>query len=78
VQLQKIYAKLYICGKNNLEIIFPLMNKAQKATDEVIISKTKEEIIKEAKRIEEDLLYSSKAHFVTSSFLNLVHLAVGF
>jgi len=53
------------------------MDKTQEATDEVIISKMKEEIIKEAKRIEEDLLYSSKAHFVASSFWNLIHLAVG-
>jgi hypothetical protein len=38
----------------------------QLATAERPISKTKEEIIKEAKRVEEALLYSSKGHFAAS------------
>jgi len=46
-------------------------------TAEKVISKTKEEIIKEAKRIEECTLYSSKGHFVSAQFWNNFHLIIG-
>lgn len=53
------------------------MAKKQFATAETTVSKTKEEIIKEAKRIEEALLFSSKGHFVASAFWTNFHLYVG-
>ena len=37
----------------------------------------KEKIIKEARRIEEDLLYSSKGHFYAAQFWSKFHLVVG-
>ena len=37
----------------------------------------KEKIIKEAKRIEEDSLYSSKGHFYAAQFWSKFHLVVG-
>lgn len=46
-------------------------------TAERPISQTKEEIIKEAKRIEEALLYSSKGHFSAAHFWNNFHLWIG-
>ena len=46
-------------------------------TGEVPASKTKQEIIKEAKRIEESALYSSKGHFVAAYVWSNVHLGVG-
>lgn len=46
-------------------------------TAELPVSRTKEEVIKEAKRIEESLLYSSKAHFFAANFWNGVHLIIG-
>jgi len=46
-------------------------------TAEKVISKTKEEIIKEAKRIEESTLYSSKGHFVAAQFWTNFHLIIG-
>lgn len=42
-----------------------------------MVSITKEEIIKEAQRIEESLLYSSKGHFVASLFWSNFHLWIG-
>lgn len=53
------------------------MAKKQLTTTEISVSKTKEEVIKEAKRIEETLLYSAKGHFVASYILTKVHLALG-
>lgn len=53
------------------------MDKQQPATAERVVSKTKEEIIKEAQRIEEALLYSSKGHFSASHFWGTFHLRVG-
>ena len=47
------------------------------STAEVAVSKTKVEIIKEAKRIEEGLLYSSKKHFVSAQYWSRVHLCLG-
>lgn len=46
-------------------------------THEKLSSKTKEEIIKEAKRIEESTLYSAKGHFVAASFWSYFHLGIG-
>ena len=54
---------LLICGLKFLAIISQHMDNQQPTTAEKVVSKTKEEIIKEAKRIEEALLYSSKGHF---------------
>jgi len=53
------------------------MDKQQITTAEKPVSKTVDEIIKESKRIEESLLYSSKGHFATSHFWNNFHLWVG-
>jgi len=47
------------------------------STSEKLISRTKEEIIKEAKRIEESALYSSKGHFVAASYWTNFHLWIG-
>ena len=46
-------------------------------TSEKTPSKTKEEIMKEAKRIEESTLYSAKGHFVAASFWSYFHLVIG-
>lgn len=53
------------------------MAKKQPTTAETSVSKTKEEIIKEAKRIEEALLFSSKGHFVSATIWSNFHLFVG-
>lgn len=47
------------------------------STAEVPVSKTKVEIIKEAKRIEEALLYSSKKHFVSAQYWSAFHMFLG-
>jgi len=49
----------------------------QSTTKEKIISLTKEAIIKEAKRIEENSLYSAKGHFVAAQFWTNFHLWIG-
>jgi hypothetical protein len=46
-------------------------------TAERPVSKTKDEIIREAKRIEEALLYSSKGHFAAAHFWSNFHLWIG-
>ncbi|WP_131777950.1 SLATT domain-containing protein [Legionella bozemanae] len=46
-------------------------------TAERPISKTKSEIIREAKRIEESLKYSSKGHFAAAHFWSNFHLWIG-
>ncbi|MFH1976323.1 MAG: SLATT domain-containing protein [Pseudomonadota bacterium] len=46
-------------------------------TAEQPVSKAKDEIIKEAQRIEESALYSSKGHFAASHFWTNFHLCVG-
>ena len=46
-------------------------------TTEHVLSKTKEEIIKEAKRMEEALLFSSKGHYAAAHFWSKFHLWVG-
>jgi len=49
----------------------------QPTTGEIPVSKAKDEIIKEAKRIEEALLYSSKGHFEAARVWSSFHLVVG-
>jgi len=49
----------------------------QTTTSEVTISQRKEEIIKEAKRIEEATLYSSKSHFAAATFWRRLHFYLG-
>ena len=49
----------------------------QLTTAERPVSKTREQVIKEAKRIEESLLYSSKGHFAAASFWSNFHLFIG-
>jgi len=46
-------------------------------TSETSVSKTKQEIIKEAKRIEESTLFSSKGHFVAARIWTNFHFIVG-
>jgi len=53
------------------------MVKKQITTTETSVSKTKDEVIKEAKRIEEALLFSSKGHFSAAAFWTKFHLYVG-
>lgn len=49
----------------------------QKTTGEQSISRAKEEILKEASRIEEACLYSSKGHYVMASFWSGFHHFLG-
>lgn len=49
----------------------------QITTAEKPISKTKEEVIKEAQRIEESALYSAKGHLVAANFWTNFHLWIG-
>lgn len=49
----------------------------QTTTIEKIVSDTKEEIIKEAKRIEESTRYSAKGHFAAAQFWTNFHLWIG-
>jgi hypothetical protein len=53
------------------------MDNPQPSTAESPTSKTKEEVIKEAKRIEESLLHSSKGHFVAARIWGNLNLWVG-
>jgi hypothetical protein len=46
-------------------------------SEERTISKPKEEIILEAKRIYENCLYTSKSHFIEANFWKYLHLWVG-
>ena len=46
-------------------------------TGEISLSKTKAEIIKEAKRIEEAVLFSSKGQFAAAHFWTNFHLIIG-
>src|SRR5881394_1255412 len=50
----------------------PTPNTAERA-----VSKPREEIIRQAKRMEEGLLYSSKGHFAASAFWSKFHLWIG-
>jgi len=49
----------------------------QRSTEEKIVSIAREEIIKEAKRIEENSLYTAKGHFVAAHFWDNFHLWLG-
>src|SRR5690349_17481849 len=49
----------------------------QPTTGEIPVSKAKDEIIKEAKRIEEASLLSSKRHFKAASLWSGFHLLIG-
>src|SRR5579862_5763905 len=53
------------------------MAKTPLTTAEQPSSKTREEVVKEAKRIEESLLYSSKGHFAAAAFWTHFHMVVG-
>lgn len=53
------------------------MVEAMTTTAERAVSQTKEQIILEAKRIEESLLHSSKGHFVAASGWKNFHLWIG-
>jgi len=44
---------------------------------ETVVSQRKEEIIKEAKRIEESSLYSSKGHFSAAAYWRRLHFGLG-
>lgn len=46
-------------------------------TNEATVSKTKQEIIKEAKRLEETALHSSKGHLVAARIWSNFHLTLG-
>ena len=46
-------------------------------TAESVVSKAKDEIIRESQRIEESLLFSSKGHFAASHFWGDFHLWIG-
>jgi len=49
----------------------------QLSTEEKVIPIAREEIVKEAKRIEENSLYTAKGHFVAAHFWDKFHLCVG-
>lgn len=53
------------------------MDKTPLSTAELAVSRTKSEIIREAKRIEESLLFSSKGHFAAAHFWIRFHLWIG-
>ncbi len=53
------------------------MDNQTRTTAERAVSKTKKEIIKEAKRIEESLLHSSKGHFAAAHTWSHFHLIIG-
>lgn len=64
-----------LSGEYYLIVIFLYMDK--KSTEEKTIPKTIEEIAKEAKRIEESTLYSSKGHFSAAGYWNSFHYFLG-
>jgi len=69
-----------ICGEKYLGIISQLTVKDmenQRTTGEQPVSRAKEEILKEASRIEEVCLHSAKGHFVTASFWSGFHHVLG-
>ena len=53
------------------------MANEQAATGERSVSRTRQEVVKEAKRMEESLLYTSKGHFAASHFWGNFHLWIG-
>jgi hypothetical protein len=59
--------------ENIWKLLFHLINRRRFSVKEDL----KENIIKEAKRIEEDCLYSGKGHFIAANFWNKFHLWIG-
>jgi hypothetical protein len=53
------------------------MANPQESTGEQPISRTREEVINEAKRLEESLLYSSKGHYAAATRWRSCHLWIG-
>lgn len=53
------------------------MQNEQRTTGEISVSKTKEETIKEARRIEENCTYSAKGHFAAADMWRKVHFYIG-
>ena len=49
----------------------------EKATGEIPLSRTRQEVIKEAKRIEEATMFSAKGHFVAAEHWSRFHRNVG-
>ncbi len=47
------------------------------STGEIPVSSTKDEVIKEAKRIEESTLYSTRGHFTASRIWGNFHIGIG-
>lgn len=69
-----------ICGERYSATIFRRIGEAMNdivTTAERGISKTREEIVKEAKRIEESALFSSKGHFKAAALWGQFHIAFG-
>lgn len=64
-------------GKESLERTFRAMANHPQSTAEQVVSKTREEIVKEAKRISEDLLCSSKSHFSAAQLWGNWHFFTG-
>jgi hypothetical protein len=66
-------------GKKSLVIISQIITDMppQTTASETVVSQRKEEIIKEAKRIEESSLYSSKGHFSAAAFWRRLHFYLG-
>ncbi len=52
-------------------------NNIVTTTSEASVSKTKEQIVAEAQRIEESAMYSSKGHFAASYLWSKFHLGIG-
>ena len=71
-----------ICGNWYLAIISPHMAKntmPEEATtiEERVVSKPRTEVIKEAKRLYENCLNTSKSHFVEARFWQNLHIWIG-
>ena len=66
-------------GKKSLAITSQIIidMPSQTTASETVISQRKEEIIKEAKRIEEASLYSSKGHLSAAAFWRGLHFSLG-
>jgi hypothetical protein len=53
------------------------MDNSRQTTGETPLSKNREQIIKEAQRMEESLLFTSKGHFAAADFWAKFHLWIG-
>ncbi len=53
------------------------MANSRQTTGETPLSKNREQIIKEAQRMEESLLFTSKGHFAAADFWAKFHLWIG-